>query len=169
MEGMQLQTLAKLRAVIGYLGEREQYAWWQSAFFSPDSPRFLAPAFGRTVLLAQCVGVARAAGLVHDERIGVGRVYHLFRLPEDMEQGMHEALHDLVLQREIAGIVAAKATALQYLRSRAGSNPGSGVGPVELGHARDLHDQRHWNAVAARYLGAFSAGVEVYPYFRDQV
>ena len=94
MDADHLVTLATLRILVGYLGEREQFGWWQSAFFAPGSQAFLAPLFARTQLLAQCNGVTRAACLIHDERIGVGHVYHLFRLPEDMEQGLHGILNE---------------------------------------------------------------------------
>ena len=52
-----------LRTVVGYLGEREQYAWWQSSFFGPGSKTFLAPVFGRTQVLAQCAGVTHGGGV----------------------------------------------------------------------------------------------------------
>jgi hypothetical protein len=169
MEVTQLESLAKMRAVIGCLGEREQYAWWQSSFFSFGSQAFLTPAFARTAMLAQCMGVTRAAALVHDERIGVGRVYHLFRLPEDIEQGIHGALHAPEIHAQIAALVAHKDAALEYLRTQGQSLSGSGVGPVEIGHAHDIRDQRSWQAVAAHYFAAFSVRADVYPYFTDRV
>jgi hypothetical protein len=42
------ETLAKLRAAAGYLGERDQAGWWPSAFLATTSPAFLAPVFART-------------------------------------------------------------------------------------------------------------------------
>jgi hypothetical protein len=56
----------------------------------------------------QCNGETHAAALVHDERIGVGNVYHLFRLPEEMEQGIHQKLHDNGLVNTTMTIVARK-------------------------------------------------------------
>jgi hypothetical protein len=38
--------------------------------------------------------VKEAAARVHDEYIGVGKVYHLFRLPEHIEQALHSSLRD---------------------------------------------------------------------------
>src|SRR5215212_10212064 len=66
MNATQLEALTTLRTVVGYLGERDQFAWWQSSFFAPTSRAFLAPVFGRTQALAQYAGVSRAAALVHD-------------------------------------------------------------------------------------------------------
>ena len=168
MDVTSFETLACLRVVVGSLGEREQYAWWQSSFFSAQSRAFLAPVFGRTQLLAQTMGVTRAASLVHDERIGVGRVYHLFRLPEDVEQGIHRALQDAEIARRIGALIAHKDAALAYLRTEARSAVGGGVGPTRMGDDHDLRDQRHWRAIAAQYVAAFAAGAEVYPYFTDR-
>jgi len=93
MLNLRPEFLATLRATIGYLGEREQFAWWQSSFFDQGSSAFLTPVFARTHVLAQVAGVTRAAALVHDKWIGVGDAYHLFRMPEDVEQAIHRALH----------------------------------------------------------------------------
>lgn len=94
MQREYLEHLATLRAVVGFLGERDQPGWWPSSFFGAGSSAFVTPVFPRTHFLAQCLGVTGAALKVHDERIGVGRVFHLFRLPEDLEQGIHRVLHD---------------------------------------------------------------------------
>lgn len=168
MDSTHIEALAKLRAVVGYLGEREQYAWWQSSFFAAGSRPFLTPIFSKTYVLAQCMGVTHAAGLVHDERIGVGRVYHLFRLPEDIEQGIHRILHTPAVAQLIPGLVAHKDTALEYLRAEARSVTGASVGPVEIGHIQDIRNPRQWRAIAAEYLRAFDADAQIYPYFRDR-
>lgn len=168
MEATQLETLAIVRAAIGFLGEREQYAWWQSSFFSAQSRAFLAPVFGRTQLLAQTTGVTRAASLVHDERIGVGRVFHLFRLPEDIEQGIHQALQQPAVAQRVATTITNKEVALQYLQNMARATSAAGVGPTRIGDARSLRDARTWRAVAAQYAQAFNNGDEVFPFFTDQ-
>ena len=168
MEATQLQTLAMMRATIGYLGEREQYSWWQSSFFAPTSRAFLAPVFGRTQALAQYAGVSRAAALVHDERIGVGRVFHLFRLPEDLEQALHRVVQAHGVGQRITACVAHQDDALAYLRTEARSAASVGVGPVEVGSAQDLRGWRPWRAVAAQYLGAFETGAAAFPFFTDR-
>ena len=169
MESKEIQVLATLRAIVGYLGERDHAGWWQSAFFAPGSAAFLAPVFSRTQTLAQCTGVTRAAAAVHDERIGVGHVYHLFRLPEDVEQRIHTELHDPELTRTIGEAVASKDNAIQYLRDQRGSAEGAGVGPVRVGDLHDLRAEERWRDVAAEYLRAVEAGVEIYPYFADRI
>jgi hypothetical protein len=65
----------QLRIAVGYLGE--QAAWWSSTFLGPHAITFLGPVFGNKTTVAQYQGVVEAACCAHDEKIGVGRVYHL--------------------------------------------------------------------------------------------
>jgi hypothetical protein len=170
MEAREVQTVATLRAVVGYLGEKDQAGWWPSTFFAPGSQAFLAPVFARTQVLAQCTAVTRAAAVAHDERIGVGHVYHLFRLPEDVEQRIHAALHEPGLTEAIGEAVASRDSALGYLRGRAGSagSESGSVGPTRVGELHDLRGAEGWREVAAQYLRGVESGVEVYPYFADR-
>ena len=62
-----LQTIARLRMIVGFLGEKGQHNWWSSEFFSATAPAFLNPVFGKTATLAQYHGVKEAARRVHDE------------------------------------------------------------------------------------------------------
>lgn len=167
MEVEALDILAQYRMVVGYLGEKEQFGWWQSSFFTQGNQAFLTPLFGRTRTLAQCNGVTHAAALVHDERIGVGHVYHLFRLPEDMEQGIHRVLHDPAWAQTLQQAIARPETALDYLRKSAGSRELTEVGPVRVGNIAALRDMTTWQTVAGAYRFAFEQGTLVCPYFTD--
>ena len=163
MEVEFVETLAKLRLVIGFLGERDQFGWWQSSFFTKGSDAFLSPLFGRTQILAQCNGVTQAALIIHDERIGVGNVYHLFRLPEDIEQNIHNILHDLKPQ----GIVADKETAIDYLEKNSIKPMQESLGPARGGDTRSLHDPNTWQIVSGLYLFALKNGINIYPYYSN--
>ena len=167
MEPEQIRNFALLRSVVGFLGERDQAGWWPSAFFSPGSSAFLAPVVPRTEVLAKCTGVTRAAALVHDERIGVGRVYHLFRLPEEIEQRVHSALHDAELANCISEVTATRDSSLHWLRALA-EVTGIGVGPTLVGDAEDLRIAKSWRTVASEYLRGLESELEVYPYFTDR-
>jgi hypothetical protein len=156
------------RMAIGYLGEKDQSGWWQSSFLTPGSKAFMAPVFGRTQVLAQCTGVTRAAAMVHDERIGVGNVYHLFRLPEDMEQAIHRALHDPDLCKKSMALLTSKDAATQYLSRQVALQLFSGVGPTRVGDTNNLRSAEYWRTVAGYYLHGFEQGSEVYPYFSDK-
>jgi hypothetical protein len=162
-----IKQLTLYRMTIGYLGDRDQFGLWQSAFFTQGSRAFLDPLFPRTRLLAQCNGVTRAAILVHDERIGVGQTYHLFRLPEELEQGIHQALHDPAFQRVIPER-ANSSDVLSKLREFGAKVETTGVGPVRVGGREDLYNPKIWRQVAGLYLQAFQLGKEIYPYFTDR-
>ncbi|MCB0060381.1 MAG: BrxE family protein [Caldilineaceae bacterium] len=167
MIAAQLESLATLRILVGYLGEREHFAWWQSAFFAPGSQAFLAPLFARTQLLAQCNGVTRAAGLIHDERIGVGNVYHLFRLPEDLEQSIYRVLSDDAVCARVESLLTDSTAAMSSLRKIADQSQLAGVGPTRVGTTSDLRQTTGWSHAAAYYLHAFEHNLQVYPYFTD--
>ena len=81
-----LAQIARLKLLVGFLGEQSQFNWWPSAFF--------APVFNKNAFVAQYHGVQEAASRVHDEHIGIGRVYHLFRLPEHVEQALFNSLQN---------------------------------------------------------------------------
>lgn len=165
MQATQVEALAILRTLVGYLGERDQHGWWQSSFFGPGSRAFLAPVFAKTQLLAQCNGVTRAAALVHDERIGVGHVYHLFRLPEDLEQSLHHTLHDPDFANKVGQLVTNQATALHALQAMSEPTTAERIGPTRIGDIQQLHTLAPWAVTAAHYAQAFARGVQSYPYF----
>ena len=168
MDSTDLEHIAALRAVVGYLGEQGQSAWWNSSFFAPSSKAFLAPVFARTVFLAQCQGVKQAAARVHDERIGVGHVYHLFRLPEELEQAIHRVLHDQETVQRIARHVADKSAAISFLHEHGESSHAVGVGPTRVADTAAIREKDAWRTAAGHYARAFEGGSQVYPYFADK-
>lgn len=169
METIATCKLATLRAVVGFLGEKEQAGWWPSTFFGRASKAFIAPIFGRTEMLAQCTAVTQGAARVHDERIGVGHVSHLFRLPEHLEQRIHTALQDPEVIGTIGEAIATKDAALEFLGGHVGRGSGTGIGPIWVGSLADLRSADGWSVVAAHYLRGVEAGVEVFPYFANRV
>ena len=84
------EDLAVMRMAAAAAGEDKGLAWWCSTFCGSMSGACLAPIFPKTVSLAALTGVPAAACSVHDEHIG--RVFHLFRLPEGLEQAVSEVL-----------------------------------------------------------------------------
>ncbi len=166
MQSEKLEKLASIRAAVGYLGEKDQYGWWQSSFFSAASSAFISPLFPRTQFLAQFTGVSMAASRIHDERIGVGQVYHLFRLPEDIEQGLHRILHEPEIVQRVKAVVTSKDDAVQSLRYN-GSPDKSNIGPTRVGDIESLQSIEGWEAAAAAYIHGFESGTEVFPYFAD--
>ena len=161
-------TLVMLRFVVGFLGERAQFGWWPCAFLAPASGAFLTPLFPRTQALARCNGVTQAATLVHDDRIGVGDVYHLFRLPEDLEQAIHRTLQGREQDAALLPLVANQETALARLRSLAAVVNDNAVGPTWVGGTTALRDDQAWRRVAGYYAQAFAQRSEIFPYFADR-
>lgn len=168
MELDQLNELVLLRAIVGFLGERERNPWWPSSFFGTGSKSFLAPVFPRTHVLAQYQGVMQAASIVHDERIGVGNVFHLFRLPEDLEYSIQGSIQQLSMASAIAEWTARADYALTVIDKISGGQTPKNVGPVRVGSLADLRDAAVWRQVAAHYVAGFRQGFEVYPYFVNQ-
>lgn len=161
------ENLLRLRLLIGYLGEKAQFSWWQSAFLDPAASSFLTPSFPRTQRLAQYHGVVEAARRVHDEFIGVGGVYHLFRLPEELEHALHSAFEGKDPGLWFEG-TKGKEAALSSLFALAGGVPWLGEGPKTIGVLEDLYKSESISKLAGAYYAAFMAGHRSYPYFRTK-
>lgn len=159
-----VRRIVSLRLAVGLLGERDNAGWWASGFMSTTSATFLIPVFGTRVLQARYQGVLEAARRIHDERIGVGRAFHPFRLPEIVEQRVHDAVQaDGELERSMSGPEAARAILAALARTPVQAKEG----PTRLG-AADMLDGHAWVAEAASlYSSAFAVGVQSFPYFRD--
>lgn len=161
MDAEQIKQIAMLRLAVGYLGEKAQNAWWSSTFCGNGGTAFLAPVFPRTHMLAQYHGATVAAARVHDDRIGVGDVFHLFRLPEDMEQNLHTLDH-------IDSLTTNVQTAMDFLSTYASDERNDAIGPVNIGNLASLRDTLRWKSVAACYLNGFEQQRETYPFFSDK-
>nr|MBC8362874.1 BrxE family protein [Candidatus Desulfatibia profunda] len=134
-----LKEIVKLRVCVGFLGESQQCAWWQSSFFSPMSSAYLSPVFGKTSFSAQYYGIKEAATRVHDEHIGIGKgVFHLFRLHEMHEIELHRLLEDKEIIGDAGSIVSGRGSAERFLKEYA-IDPGKAeVGPVRVGDNSDI-------------------------------
>ncbi len=162
-----IEKLTLLRIAVGLLGEKANPKWWTSAFCSNNGNAFLEPIFPRTYLNAQYQGVVSAAALVHDDRIGVGEVFHLFRLPEDLEQSLHSmALSGINAQ--LAGVMRDVDSAMQLLRGFADNVQKPAHGPARVGNLLKLRETLSWKDAAAFYLKGFELQQETFPYFSDR-
>lgn len=173
-----LPTWLNLRLLVGFLGERAQCAWWPTAFYEPSGRLFLEPVFGKTARLAQYHGVLEAARRLHDDHLNVGS-YHLFRLPEEVEQNLHafmdhqvrEAAAPPVPQNQEAALAALQSLALPDAPSldeaAAAQNPAAlphREGPLAVGRIQYLHHPATLKSIAAAYGAAFAQGTKTYPY-----
>ena len=158
-----LRNIAQLRLAVGLLGEKAANGWWATSFLEASSRSFLDPVFARTSLLAQFHGVTEAARRVHDARLSAGS-FHLFRLPEELEQD----LHTLVLAWSRAGetpVPVNESAAAAFLAELADGEGADSPGPRMLGPAGALSTESAWRQAAAVYRDAFSKGFQSFPYF----
>ncbi|MGE3542153.1 MAG: BrxE family protein [Candidatus Tectimicrobiota bacterium] len=161
--------LARLRLLVGYLGEQHQYHWWSSAFLTASSLAFLSPIFSKTAFLAQYHGVKAAASRVHDAHIGLGKVYHLFRLPERLEQALYQQVHDHSFVDTVRVSLSDKDAALASLATYTdASPPASAEGPVLMGTVTELGQGNTCGRLAHQYWSAFTHQTHVYPYYGEQ-
>lgn len=160
------KKIAEIRLLVGFLGEKNQANWWSSEFLSANSSAFLAPIFNRSLFLAQYQGVTAAAAKVHDETIGIGRIYHLFRLPIGLEQASAEVLNDTSFVQEIQTQLASRELALSRLESIAEQQVSASPGPMYLGEiSQDL--MAGLTKAAGLYCAGFTSEIQTFPYFRE--
>jgi len=158
--------IAEMRILVGYIGEKGQANWWGCEFFSASADAFLAPIFNRSLFLAQYQGATAAAAKVHDEAIGVGRIYHLFRLPIGLEQASADALNDATFIQTVKARLANRELALTRLAELAGKAESASAGPVSLGQmSQDL--KAELQRAAGFYCAAFTSGIQTFPYIRE--
>ncbi len=157
-----LSTLLEMRKAIGFLGERSQYAWWPTNFYESSSRPFLEPVFTKTSSSAQYHGVVAAARRLHDEHLSVGS-FHLFRLPEEIEQDLHKLLQEVNADVE-NNIHQEKQRALAFLNKITSNPPKGNEGPIAIGEINDVSSTRMLGAIAGAYVWAFSRNTKTYPY-----
>jgi hypothetical protein len=158
-----IADLLRLRAIVAFLGEKKQFGWWDSSLLDPIGQKVMLTIFPRSASISALNASAEAARKVHDERIGRGRVYHLFRLPPITEQNLHTFGMESA-PRELRDGLNTE-TALAALGSFCESESQRGQGPMKIGTAEDLKTNECLTKIATAYFSAFSHNVETFPYF----
>ena len=159
-----IEKLLQLRALVGYLGEKDQFNWWDTNFLGKTGQKFLEINFPRSAFSAAVHSVSEAAKQLHDSRIGRGRVFHLFRLPA----GTEEKLHLLLLNSAPATLppyLGSMDQALEGLRQMADSTLDAPEGPVQVGTAKDILSEFAIGEMAKHYHAAFDSRKQTFPYF----
>jgi hypothetical protein len=160
----QLEQLALLRALVAFLGEKDQCGWWDCAFLGATGRKFLAITHPRSHVATGVIASCEAARKAHDARIGKGRVHHLFRLPQATEQKLHR--HTLTESNPaLLTALENKDKALEALESLAESPEDTPEGPVKLGGAKALSTSAIIGKLAGIYLAAFRSSKQTMPYF----
>ena len=162
--------LLSLRTIVAALGESSSAGWWRTQFLTDAGLRATSRIFPRTAVAAAINSVCEAARLDHDKKVGVGRRYHLFRLPIDWEESVTGILKEPEQQMEAKQlIVTGRDGLLKRLESLAqGAKRVGKEGPVSLGLAARIGTKEAIAELAANYLRAFANNQKCYPYFENQ-
>lgn len=159
-----MHSIYDLRIAVAHLGERGQLGWWDTAFLNSTGFKYFRLIYPKITASACVTAVSEAACREHDERIGKGRVAHLFRASADMEQRIRSDLANL----DLANLekICSKEAALRLLDEIADSaEPLLGAGPAQIGSMTDLTAVESRSRLAATYASAFRSGTKVFPYF----
>jgi len=161
--------LLQLRVLVLALGEASHAGWWKSQFLTPTGLSYLSRLYPRSSFAAAVRSAGEAARLVHDGSIGVGNVFHLFRLPLDEERRLEAALREMGadLQIELEPMLTQREqllARLEQLADRPSTKPATG--PQEVGKLRDWRGGKLLARMAGMYAAAFRADARVYPYFK---
>ncbi len=159
-----VEQLALLRALVAFLGEKDQCGWWDCSFLGSTGRKFLAITHPRSHVATGVMAACEAARRVHDARIGKGRVYHLFRLPHATEQKLQRH----TLTKNDTALVAtfeSKEKALHTLETLAKDADGASDGPIKLGDAKALASSSIVGKLAGIYLRSFKSAKQTMPYF----
>ncbi|MEM6483399.1 MAG: BrxE family protein [Pseudomonadota bacterium] len=162
-----VKLIVELRLLVGFLGEKSQSNWWGSNFIGTSSEAFLAPVFSRTTMLARYHGVCEAAMLLHDEYIGVGANYHLYRMPDSAERAAAKAIADTNFQQQLSDVLGSSDAAQQRLGELAATDTNRVEGPVVLRGYADADLNHQLRQSASHYSRAFKEGYKCFPYMRE--
>jgi hypothetical protein len=161
--------LALLRALVATLGERTTPPWWRTQFLTDVGLRALARVFPRTASSAAVISTAIAAQADHDRRIGVGRRFHLFRLPQDLERSLSAALSEDQFRIRVAELVGGEpGRLLREIGNIAnGRTTPEREGPVTLGPVARLAGTTAIEELASYYHASFETNNRALPYFEE--
>ena len=126
---------------------------------------FLEPSFPRTWRVAQYTGVTEAARRVHDEHIGIGNVFHLFRLPEELERQLHAHMLANLADDGPFSQLNDREVAAQALGQFGSDKDCSQEGPTNVGNLGQIRDLGVVRVMVSQYRDSFRRGTKVFPYF----
>lgn len=159
-----LSPILTIRWLVLKLGQSDGASWWSCSFLSNVGERFLSTPFPRSSFWSALHASTIAAARHHDERIGTGGTVHLFRLGQDVEF----ALRDAVLRngwRPEPGPAAKKETLLEALRKLAQvSEKTAAVGPIRVSDPKGFQSVKTLAQVAGLYAAAFEGDYQILPY-----
>jgi hypothetical protein len=129
---------------------------------------FLERIYPRTALRAAVNAAGRAATDVHDKAVGRYKVFHLFRLPENLESDIHRLASDAdtAFEMDLRSAFGQQEKLMVLLAQPANnSTTESTAGAQRLGTDEDLKSPLWVKNAAAVYLHAFAQHHQAFPYF----
>lgn len=154
-----IATLAHLRLFVLAAGESMPEKHWDSDGLSQTGQNDLLMIFPRTSLTAAATHAGKLAQAHHDERTRASGVYHLFRLPTEVESAIHqEILHHIPNDMDLETSLWSE---LEHLPKQSAA---AQEGPVNLGEL-DLNKPKDIAKLAFTYKSAVDAGFSTIPYF----
>lgn len=166
MQPDSVQDICETRILIGFLGEKQQTSWWGSSFLASSSKVFLGPIYPNSIDVAQYSGVCQAASIVHDEHIGIGKHYHLYRLPDAVERGLFKYIQAHQLLDNISCFLTNRDTAIKRLKELGDTAVEKSEGPVPVGQYADDKLDSLIQISRSHYIKAFEREYRTFPYMR---
>jgi len=151
--------LAQLRLSVLASGEALPGKFWDSDGLRKTGQTDLLMVFPRTSLVAASSHAAKLAQAHHDAVTRASGIYHLFRLPPDIEASIHhELLTTISNDRDVQAKLWSELEDLPKLDVPAAE------GPVNLGEIK-LTSAKGISKIAHVYKAAFDVGLSTVPYF----
>lgn len=151
--------LARLRLSVLAAGEALPLKYWDSKGLSASGQGDLIMVFPRTSLLTAMTHATELARAHHDKQTRASGVYHLFRLPTDLETAIHREMIESIpnnydvqvnLWSEIDELPKAEVEAEE--------------GSINL-NTLDLSTKKAISKLAATYKAAMDKGLACVPFF----
>lgn len=154
-----IEQFILLRLQVAYAGEASKPGWWPTACLTAGAALDFKALFADAAPAVAWQLSSQAACQAHDKWLS-GMDYHLFRLPEGLEEAIYHT--GLQLSSTQAQALLAQKEAL-LAAPEAQGNPATG--PHRLGSSADLLTGNALPALRACYAAAFAEGTQVFPYF----
>ena len=164
-----IEEITRLRVLVAALGESSSPPWWKTTFLSDAGLRLTGRIFPRSYLSAAVNAVWEVARREHDERVGKGRRYHLFRLQPSPERSVQAELMDPAKAERLREVLALEQDGLlEALSALVGTARLRGRGgPTLMGTVRSLSEPGGVSELAAVYRSAFREETVVHPYYEE--
>ena len=159
-----LLNFLELRTIVLSLGEVTHFGWWKSQFLSSTGLSFLERMYPNSRFAEAIRSATQGALEIHDANIGIGNVFHLFRLSQSMEIELDRALSEQgrLLDEKYEGIWDDKQKLLAMLTEMSEEKQADvAFGPLDISYS----EEQIIPTMASLYLQAFQQEKQIFPYF----